>query len=441
MGAGASAGLSAALQVTSQSDLEAVLDEIPEDNRKRLAAILSSGPLLTQTPSKWKPPAEITPKPIYGPDLSVVGSAPFPDRPPWLPKSGPGQARVDPLCWGLSVEQWIFFVRSCTLTDTWKALVESKNEYTVTMYDMRDHFVVPWTVGTGCSVSLLMNSACPQKIDLMLSHAWGGSVVETYNCLQNLVNHRGVSSTTVVFYCNLSMYQPEDGATGGLTIGQQLALKPFAKIIEAKPLHGMFVLHTTTFEVYSRMWTVHEVDEAVLEEIDIRGLFDMYRWGHEKFNAALSIDTSNSQCRPEDKLFLSELIASRGGFSRLDKKITTFRKQMEKEMDEFLKRTMEKDDDEPHGKEEREHYFKGDWWKGCLQVDRDDDGSERIEWKYHKSWKQAMARVGASLTADLKDGDDLIKAYPLGDDGCPFGPAGLDGWVASSIEVPTGFED
>merc|ERR1719265_1160943 len=121
------------------------------------------------------------------------------------------------------------------------------------MYDVNEHFVKPWTQGTGCSISLLMNTAEQLPAEGMFSHAWAGSVLETYNCLQNMVNHCGVPSTARFFFCTFSMYQPEDSAPGGLTISEQVGLNAFAKIIESKPMHGMFVLHTTLSEVYDRL--------------------------------------------------------------------------------------------------------------------------------------------------------------------------------------------
>lgn len=139
--------------------------------------------------------------PIVDNTHAVVGHAPRATRPEWLSASGPGQANVpNPLLWGLTVEQWIFFLWACFRTKTWDALVEAKGEYAITMYDVKDHFVVPWSRGTGCSVALLLNHQRPKHVDLMLSHAWAGSVVETYNCLQSLVNVHGVPSSAGVFF-------------------------------------------------------------------------------------------------------------------------------------------------------------------------------------------------------------------------------------------------
>ena len=65
---------------------------------------------------------------------------------------------------------------------------------------------------------------------------------------------------------------------------------------------------------------------------------DMYRFGLEALDASLEIDTSQSQVgRPEDRLMLEELIASRGGFARLGSVIKSFRRRMQAELSEFLK--------------------------------------------------------------------------------------------------------
>ena len=107
-------------------------------------------------------------------------------------------------------------MRACVDTDTWRKLAEVKGEYEITMYDVCDHFVKPWTRGTGCSIALLMNSAAQLPVEGVFSHAWAGSVVETYNCLQNMVNHAGVPSNARFFFCAFSMYQPDDGADAPL---------------------------------------------------------------------------------------------------------------------------------------------------------------------------------------------------------------------------------
>lgn len=265
----------------------------------------------------------------------VIGHAPRAVRPSWMPDHGEGIAHVPALHWSMAVEQWVKLIGYCVSTDTWGALAKAKGEYNISMYDVKTHFVVPWTTGTGCSIALLLNSD-PAPVELMVSHAWGGSVIETYNCMQNMVNHGNVPKTARIFFCTFSMYQPEDGAPGGLSIAEQLELKPFAAIIESKPKYGMHVIHTTTFEVYSRMWIVHEVDEGIEANVDMQGQFDMYRWTAHRFDAAMAVCTKESKCQPQDRVMLERLIVSRGGFARLDDQIKTFRLKMRSELVKLL---------------------------------------------------------------------------------------------------------
>jgi len=288
-------------------------------------------------------------------------------RPDWLPSSGPGLVKVPPECWAITVEQWMLFVETCRETMTWHALAANKwdkalqlyqdgrvicedqesavyagmGELVINMYDVRDHFVVPWTRGTGNSIALLMNPK-PQKAELMVSHAWAGSVIESRDAFlmassDGIVGKR-IPPETYMFFCTFCMYQPEDGAYGGMSISDQIAHKPFAKVIESHPAHGMRSLHTSIYELYDRLWTVHEVDEAIIAGVDVIGLFDTRRfltkytgcqweWNKDKANQ-LRIDTSAAECRPEDKVILEAMILERGGYRRLDDVIEKFRSSM-----------------------------------------------------------------------------------------------------------------
>lgn len=48
----------------------------------------------------------------------------------------------------------------------------------------------------------------------------------------------------------------------GLNVAEQLALDPFGSVISSKPAFGMFVVHTSTAELYERLWCVYEVNAA-----------------------------------------------------------------------------------------------------------------------------------------------------------------------------------
>lgn len=214
-------------------------------------------------------------------------------------------------------------------TDTWTMLAGHKgNEGHINMYDLKDYFVVEWTKSTGCSVALLMNPD-PTPVDLMISHAWAGSVRESLSALRSAVYDEGVPSTTSIFWCTFCMYQCEDGA--GLSIAEQLSKEPFAQIIRSAPSFGMRVVHTSRYEVYQRLWTVHEVDEASHANLDIKGLCDFAKFQIDSLECALQVKTSKAMCREEDRLMLNEKICARGGYERLDKEIAEFRLRMLRE--------------------------------------------------------------------------------------------------------------
>lgn len=334
----------------------------------------------------------------------IVGFAPPAPRPAWLPEAGPGQANVDPLCWSLSVEQWIFFMRVCIGTTTWEKLAAVKGEYNISMYDINDHFVKPWTKGTGSSIALLLNMGAQLPVEGMLSHAWAGSACETYNCLQNMVNHIGIPPAARFFFCTFSMYQPQDDAPGGLSIEAQIKLEPFAKIIESRPKYGMFVLHTTLSEVYERLWVAHEADVGVDQKLQMRGLFDMYRWEVETFKKGAEVKTTNGMCSVEkDRMFIHELIMKRGGYARLDEVIKNFRLQMLEQLKQLLERTSDKG--QSHGwRSLSDSDVMLDWYKYstmeqcCNACDRT-DSSDCVRWRFTGAWHAALKRLIAEYSA------------------------------------------
>merc|ERR1712008_251743 len=132
------------------------------------------------------------------------------------------------------------------------------------------HFIIPWTKGTGCSIACLMDDN-QKPVDLMISHAWAGSVIESLASIETITTMYLVPKETRIFFCAMCLYQPEDSTIGGLSIREQLTMKPFQSIINHRPQHGMFIIHTTISEVYERLWCVHEVDEAINAKIEICG--------------------------------------------------------------------------------------------------------------------------------------------------------------------------
>jgi len=413
-------GLYRAMAKASEDEVRSFLMQLPPECVDRIRAAFESHTLSDRTKSKDEFDSSGM-KPVWGIQANkpmIVGYAPLAVRPRWLPEKGKGQANVHPLCWSISIEKWIFFLRACISTHTWKRLVELKGEYGITMYDVNDHFVKPWTSGTGCSLAILMQGDEELPAEGMLSHSWGGSVVETYNCLQNMVNKSDVPSVARFFFCTFSMYQPEDGAQGGLSISEQIKLEPFAKIIESRPKYGMFVLHTTVSEVYDRLWVVHEADVAVTANVLIRGLFDMYTWTTEQFRVAASVKTIEGKCGVEnDRAYIDGLILARGGYERLDCVIKKLRTRMLEDLGILLNCNDTKTSGSSMGSSsgsmshcESTAYF--DWNSfhlsdyGCPGGDNGFSRTQR-EWKYHRAWCESMERVREAFDGPV----DILSPY------------------------------
>ena len=78
--------------------------------------------------------------------------------------------------------------------------------------------------------------------------------------MKKLVRSQVVTVNTVIWFCLFALYQPADGH--GPTIGEQLAMDghgpadcaPFGGVIWSPRTKFMVVIHTTTAEVYGRLW-------------------------------------------------------------------------------------------------------------------------------------------------------------------------------------------
>ena len=213
-------------------------------------------------------------------------------------------------------------------TATWSSLAETKGGKNINMYDINVHFIKPWTSGTGCSIACLMEDN-QGPVDLMVSHSWAGSVMESLNSIKTITTMYLVPKETQIFFCTMCMYQADDGAIGGLSITEQLEKKPFQTIIYNEPQRGMFIIHTTISEVYERLWCVHEVDEAIEANVEIYGAFDPASWNAKALKSIVtSFSTETAECQGEsDKIMLTDLVNDRGGFDRLDSRVRDVRQQ------------------------------------------------------------------------------------------------------------------
>ena len=94
-------------------------------------------------------------------------------RPHSLPMAHGGNATVSPIEWGLTLDQFVQFIRACQRVSSWSDLAAAQDEWNkpghVNAYQLNNAYVVPWSAGTGSSVSLLLNES-PLAATTMISH-------------------------------------------------------------------------------------------------------------------------------------------------------------------------------------------------------------------------------------------------------------------------------
>ncbi|CAE8581647.1 unnamed protein product [Polarella glacialis] len=251
--------------------------------------------------------------------------------------------------WTITVQHWVDIVGACTETPQYKSVMEQKK--TVNMHDVCRLFVKPWSEGTGCSLAVLMSREVVCNAQLMVSHCWGEDVSETKeSLLQHAVRHE-LPMTVPIWFCVFSNYQPEDGV--GPKLEHQLALEPFASVIRNPSLkaanggHGMVALHTTTDDLYSRLWCVHEVERAIVEEdVEIiasmsQKYIDLMVGRVEQFlglgatlndcfrAAGVQVQTAKARCSSKDdeEKLVKLILQQANGFDGLDKVVESFRRE------------------------------------------------------------------------------------------------------------------
>ncbi|CAE8683428.1 unnamed protein product [Polarella glacialis] len=220
--------------------------------------------------------------------------------------------------WTMTVQHWVDIVGACTDTPQYKSVMEQKK--TVNMHDVCRLFVKPWSEGTGCSLAVLMSREVVCNAQLMVSHCWGEDVSETK---ESLLQHA-----------------PEDGV--GPKLEHQLALEPFASVIRNPSLkaanggHGMVALHTTTDDLYSRLWCVHEVERAIVEEdVEIKAsmsqkYIDLMVGRVEQF---LGLGATLNDCfraagvQDDEEKLVKLILQQANGFDGLDKVVEDFRRE------------------------------------------------------------------------------------------------------------------
>lgn len=317
------------------------------------------------------------------PELSTTAkqATPIP-RPALLspepPKHG-GNAKVAPVKWSMSINQWNAFVDYCKATPNFDELSKEETKLAngkvvkpsgyVNGYQVCTNFVKPWTAGTGSGIALLMNED-PEDAELMLSHSWAQDIVEAQEALTMLAEKNGgpkpksfrlrdkkcfsaesFPMTSRIWFCIFANYQNEDAA--GPSISEQLAMNPFGSVIKSEVTTHMIVIHTTRAEVYDRLWCCYEVAEAKtaataegqglqasggreFTQTFIQAAFsnkyieyaDSAASSKEsEFLLLAAIKSENATCsRDDDTLMITEkVMKDHGGFENLNRLIQDFR--------------------------------------------------------------------------------------------------------------------
>lgn len=249
---------------------------------------------------------------------------------------------TDPTKWSVTLKQWNRVINECKQNSRYNHIKTCKKpwENYVNMHDMNEHFVIPWSARSGCGLALLLNK---QGLDarLMCSHAWSENVDECQEAVNTTAKDQNLCAGLSMWFCTFAQYQPQDEC--GPSIKEQLDLEPFTKVIKSAGVGKMIAIHTTAADLYSRLWCVLEMDEALSlsSDIEVVPAFSEEYLENAKeeylmsFNtgsshqqaafSALGVNTSQARCSPLDKLRLKEAISKHGGFQRIDEAVAKFR--------------------------------------------------------------------------------------------------------------------
>eukprot|EP00439_Symbiodinium_sp_Y106_P086391 s2122_g32.t3 len=234
---------------------------------------------------------------------------------------------VGPIQWGMTYSQFMEFVEACTSTKCWKNAELNKDF--VNLYDLNP-LLIRWTRNTGAGIALRMNPAQPVDATLMVSHCWGESMNECSEALEEFKSRQSIEPTCGLWFCAFSQYQAGDELEDvGPTIAEQLRKDPFGTVVRAVAnREGMVVVHTSKQEIYTRLWCVYEISEALAARTAVNIAYSMdYVSKHAaNLDDMLRARTRDARCaKDSDETYIREKVEKSGGWSVLDRKIFSFR--------------------------------------------------------------------------------------------------------------------
>ena len=258
------------------------------------------------------------------PELFIVEDEP----PPCLPPSaGLTNRDVDPVQWGMQYSQYMEFINACMLTNCWKNA--ERNKEFVNLYDL-NNLLICWTRNTGASIALRMNPERAVHAGLMVSHCWGEAMNECTEALEDFQARQDLEGSCGIWFCAFSQYQAGDEPGDvGPTVAEQLTRDPFGTVVRAVcNRHGMVVVHTSKQEIYSRLWCVYEISEALSARTSVNIAYSMEYVNKHAGNleSMLRARTRDACCaKDSDENYIRDRVEKSGGWNVLDRKIFSFR--------------------------------------------------------------------------------------------------------------------
>ncbi|CAE7887386.1 unnamed protein product [Symbiodinium necroappetens] len=244
---------------------------------------------------------------------------------------------VPPQDWGMTATQFREFLSECRQTALWPWIKEMRN--VVTLYDIIQQLVKPWTRGTGCGIALLMSGNVDDLphvgriLTAILSNLrWKEDMDECEEAIVDYCLEVTSGLSTSIWFCGFAQYQAGDEPGDvGPSISEQLKLDPFGSVIRhTTPALGMVVVHTSSARVYERLWCVYEIAEATRLESKV-GIAFSERYLNQRQSSLVELlkaRTDSAVCsNPADAEMIRSRIQDLGGFRALDWKIFSFRLQ------------------------------------------------------------------------------------------------------------------
>lgn len=209
---------------------------------------------------------------------------------------------VPPVKWGMRCKQFNDFLDACAATRAWEE--EAKAVGYVNLYALNGRLLVNWTRQTGCGIALRMNPIETLAAQLMVSHCWAEDMTECRDALDEFRVQQNISQDSVLWFCAFSQYQAGDEAGDvGPTIQEQLNQDPFGVVVKhVASCFGMVVVHTSRAEIYSRLWCVYEISEAMKVgcKVEVACSLDYVNTGAGNLQDLLQARTEEARCKSQD---------------------------------------------------------------------------------------------------------------------------------------------